>query len=170
MKDLNEIAHELNSDEQPIKELQLSKLLQLPESKIYADQFAGSIIEEVESGNANPLEVFIRIAILEKSLSEAKEAIKAAAISESEKYGKSFEFLGVKVERKEAGTKYDYSACNDIEIGRLENMLKDDTTALKSRQKFLQSIPFDSEVYNDEGTRIFAPIKSSTTTIAITIK
>ena|ERR1035437_7943621 len=140
-------------------------------TKEMAETHAANIIWNVENGRDNPLEAYISIARLEKALAEAKAAIKEDAMKEFDKHGsKTIEIFGATITKKEGGTKFDYSNCNDAELFDLDGKTKKFAEDLKTRQKFLQAIPEGKEVFDGDGIQIFPPTKSSTTVIAVTLK
>ena len=144
-------------------------IMNLPNTKSQSDDFAVKELEKVQNGETEALKTWIKIKFLEESLEGLKEGIKKQALEEAERIGKSGDYFGVKFQIKEAGTKYDYSGCNDHELTILEQLSKNASDGLTARQKFLKAIPVGKEVYGDDGVQLFPPIKSSTTTLAITL-
>jgi hypothetical protein len=136
----------------------LSALTLMPSTKSQVEAFSNSVINEVESGTLNPLDLKVQIKFLQTCLDKIDKATKDSFTSEASKYGKEFEFKGYKVTEVEAGVNYDYS--NDIEWSRLSKLLKERETFLKTLKEPLEVL--DSET--GEITKCYPPIKRSTTT------
>lgn len=149
-------------------ETALSYITVLPSNKEEVRNFAKQIIATVESGGIDPLKLSLRLYWIEKLSEAISKPIKEAIMKEADKYGKSFEMMGVKVEQVEAGTKYDYSACNDPKWNELDEMIKKLGDQKKDREAFLKSINGHVEVPDEttgEMVVVTSPIKSSTTTL-----
>lgn len=139
--------------------------------------FALSLISEIESGNLDPLKVHLQVKCMEDiiKLLNSNTIYKSAVLEAAEKYGqKSFDYQNSKVEIKETGVKYDYSKCNDPEWELLEQQCLSFSEGLKQREAFLKTVPGKGlEILNGitgELVTIYPPAKSSTTSIAITLK
>ena len=82
--------------------------------------------------------------------------------------------MNSKVEIKEVGTKYDFSKCGDPVYEQLEQMAESAKSSLKERSDFLKAIPKSGIPFLDENSgemiTVYPPSKSSTTSIAITLK
>ena len=65
-----------------------------PETKSQVQLFAQQIIEQVESGSIDSLEVHIRCKALITALGQVIESIETLTLAEAEKHGKSFEKHG----------------------------------------------------------------------------
>lgn len=136
----------------------------------------GNVVYEAKktilSGDHNPLDVEIRLKAMEELVKQLRgdADIKAAIIAEAEKYGKSFEYGGCKINIREAGVKYDYASTRDSEWAILDAEAKEIAEKKKAREKFLQSIPTEGTVSPTTGEQIYAPAKTSQTTVAVTLK
>lgn len=139
------------------------------------ESFVNQVIEAVESGNINPLDVQVGLKGFEKiSESVMKHPLyKDALMGQASIHGKSFEYKGAKVEQVESGVKYDYSVCNDAVIDELLLQVDRLNEAVKARQSMLKTIPAKGiEVLNEETgevATIYPPAKSSTSTLKVTI-
>lgn len=124
--------------------------------------------ELLDSGNYNLLDIwhyFKASNRLFKELLDDEDILKAT-ILEAEKQGsKSFKKNDVNFTIKEAGTKYDYSECNDIVLNEINKQLALIEKAKKEREEFLKTIK--SEVYDNNGNQLFAPVKTSKTTLEV---
>ena len=136
----------------------------------------GNLVYEAKkmilSGDHNPLDIEIRLKAMEELVKQLRgdAEIKAAVIAEAEKYGKSFEYGGCKINIREGGVKYDYAATGDSEWAILEAQAKEIGEKKKMREKFLQSIPPSGTVSPETGEHIYPPAKTSQTTVAVTLK
>ena len=108
-------------------------------------------------------------AILEDIETFAKNLV----ISELEKNGGKIELYGTSFQKKEAGTKYDYSQTKDQMHQYLTFELEAAKKSIKDRDDFLKSLPVDGQLITDENTgetyKIYRPIKQSTTTFSATL-
>lgn len=145
-----------------------------PSTKEQIEIFANQLIDDVEQGVTNPLALHIRLTLIEKSFDKVKDAIKKQVVAEAEKHNqKSFDHMGCKIEVKEMGVKYDYSGCNDAEWNRMKFRFDVYEKAIKNRQEFLKALKKKETLVNEETgeiIEIFPPIKTSTTSIAVTPK
>ena len=144
-------------------------------TKAERGEFVTRLVEKLESGEAEPLKVHKQVKCMEdliKQITDNKDYRKYL-LDESAKYGKSFELHNAKFQVKEAGTKYDYSQCNDPELSILQQQLDELTEKVKNRQKFLQLAPQEGIEVLDQSSgevyRIYPPAKQSTTTVTITL-
>lgn len=138
-------------------------------------EFVTRLVEKLESGEMSPLKVHKQVKCMEDLIKQitANENYRNYLLAEAAHYPKSFELHGAKFQVKEAGTKYDYSQCNDYVLTELQQQLDELTEKVKNRQKFLQLAPPEGiEVLEDQSGevyRIYPPSKSSTTTVTITL-
>jgi hypothetical protein len=156
-----------------MEESAVSILRKLPENKKQAEHFVQLIREGIENGETDPLLAYKNIAMLEHIFKKLKSdmIIRDVVLEEAEKFNqKSFEYQGVKYTIKEAGVSYKFDKCNDTEWERLDEQIKSLTEKKKERENFLKTIKPEMEVYNEEGVKLNAPIKQSSTIVAITLK
>ena len=144
-------------------------------TKAERGEFVTRLVEKLESGGMSPLKVHKQVKCMEDLIKQitANDTYKQYLLDEAAKYGKSFELHGAKFQVKEAGTKYDYSQCNDYVLTELQQQLNELTEKVNNRQKFLQLAPPEGiEVLEDQSGevyRIYPPSKTSTTTVTITL-
>lgn len=144
-------------------------------TKAERGEFVTRLVEKLESGEAEPLKVHKQVKCMEDLIKQitANEDYRKYLLNEAAKYGKSFDLHNAKFQVKEAGTKYDYSQCNDYVLVELQQKLDELTEKVKNRQKFLQLAPTEGiEVLEDQSGevyRIYPPSKSSTTIVTITL-
>ena len=127
---------------------------------------------QIEEGNINPLEFAIKARMIIKALEQTLTDTQYLAIGEQEKHGKTAEMFGAVAEIYEAGTKYDYASCNDVEWVILKENVERATEMLKAREKWLRSLTKPENVVDGNGeiVTITPPLKSSSTTLKVTIK
>lgn len=144
-------------------------------TKTERGEFVTRLVEKLESGAADPLQIHKQVKSMEDLIKQitSNEKYQSYVLATAQHYGKSFELNGAKYQVKEAGTKYDYSQCNDPELYAMQKQLDELTEKIKNRQKFLQLAPPEGiEVLEDqtgEVYRIYPPSKTSTTTVSITL-
>jgi hypothetical protein len=153
-------------------ETTISTMSIFPSSKDEVAAFSNKMISELESGNANPLDVLRFQKCFEKVFENVKPTLMEMARTEAEKYGaKKFEYKGLKMELAEVGTKYDFSGCNDAELNTLVSAVESINVKIKERQTFLKALTQPTTVVNDDGevVTLNPPVKSSTSSIKVTV-
>ena len=78
------------------------------------------------------------------------------------------DLYGCKFEKREVGTKYDYSRTNDTVLWEMEAKKAESDKQIKERQKMLQNL--NGEMYNAEGVQLSRATKTSKTKLVATIK
>lgn len=113
----------------------LSKIEGMPTSKQAIQVMANDIIQHVESGEDNPLDVFVKVKALEEALKIAKQSIEDKALEEAEKYGKGvFAHMGANITVRETGVKYDYTSVSSWKS------IQDKIDELKEQQKVIETM------------------------------
>jgi len=144
--------------------------------KLSRQMMARQVINDLAEGNEDPVKIHYNIKCIEEliKLILADKEYKSILLFEAEKHGKTFDFENSKMEVKETGVKYDFHACGDPEWEKLEfeiNILKDKQ---KEREQFLKTIRPDGmnifDPITGEAYTICPPIKTSTTTVTVTLK
>lgn len=170
-------------------ELQLStETLALFQTDKHARKlFVNDLIERLNSGEIEPLEIHLQIKAMEDiitqltSTDEKKNKNFTAAIrykqlllQAAELHGKTFTLHNSKFEIKEAGTTYDYSGCGDPEYNEMIKERADLDFRIKEREAFLKTMPSCGLIVTNKETgetvTVYPPIKKSTTTVAVTLK
>lgn len=171
------------------QELTTTSILSLFETtKVERQDFVIGVVEALDNGNVDPLKIHLQVKCMEDiitQLTSMDEKKNKGSIHFAKKYRdhlltsvqaygqKSFEFQNSKVEIKETGTKYDYSQCNDREIIELTEEQEKIAVKIKARETLLKALPLEGIERVDENgevVRIYPPSKSSTTSVAITLK
>ena len=136
--------------------------------------FTSQVIESLDRGYADPIKTLSAIRNLQSILADIEAFNKELVLTEVEKNGGKVDLWGISVQKREGGTKYDYSQTNDHFYQHLSSALENSKKMVKEREDFLKSLPADGQLITDEDTgdvyKIYRPIKSSTTTVAVTLK
>lgn len=155
-------------------ETALSFVRQLPSTKSQVAMFSDQIRQSLLSGDVEPLELAVYFKAIEKMMESVKETLTELSLAEAEKYGKGeFEFKGAKIVVKELGTKYDYSNCGDRNLEKCNTEISALTEERKGRENFLKSLQYEMTIVDEETgetTKLYPPVKSSTTGISISLK
>lgn len=145
----------------------------MPSKKAEVGTFVSKLINEVNSGTINPLQLRVQIKAIEVALGEVSKATADLQLTEAQKYGaRSFEFAGAKVEISELATRYEYDQCGDIELIELQNKFDEAEEKLKERKRFLQMLSKPMTITSHETGETYdvTPAqKKSTTGLKITL-
>ena len=144
-------------------------------NKEQRQSFTLALIDEIEQGNVDPLKVHLQVKCMEDiiKLLNSNTVYKKSVLDAAEKYGeKSFQYQNSKVEIKETGVKYDFSQCGDPVYRNLEEANEVTSSLMKQRADFLKTVPAAGMELKieDEVITVYPPSKSSTTSIAVTLK
>jgi hypothetical protein len=154
-------------------ETAISTLSQLPETKQQIETFANQLEQGLINGQIIPTDLLRFQKAMEKVFEKIKPTLIESAISEVEQYEKNAVIKGSEFSIVEAGVKYDYSGCNDLEYNMLNNQLEAIKSTLKDRETFLKSIKEPLQMIDEnsgEVYTIYPPKKTSTTTLKVTFK
>lgn len=153
--------------------------------------FVTDIINKLDEGQVNPLEVHLQVKAMEDIITQLtstdpeknKENIEAAkkykehladAFKNYNNGQKSFDFHNAKFTQMETGTKWHYENTNDPVITDLYKQRDELAAKIKERETFLQNVPEKGLVITDEATgetvTIYKPYKTSTTSISVRLK
>jgi len=106
----------------------LSVITEFNLTKSQIEQYAQKAIDQIDTGLYNPLSIQLCLKAMEELIKKIKEGIADQVLMEAEKYGKSFEYMGAKVQLSERRT-YDYS--NDDTWSQINRSLKQREELLK---------------------------------------
>lgn len=151
----------------------ISTITNFTTSKDGITKFVNQCVNEIEAGLIDPLHMSIYLKTMEKIIEGIQAKIKASALSEAEKYGKSFEFRGAKIDVSELGTKYDYVNCCDVVWNDLNKQIAELTEKRKEREAMLKTIKEPVTMVDEttaETWTVNPAIKTSTSGIKVTIK
>lgn len=128
-----------------------------------ADQYLSSIPSEwvldvvnaAENGYLDPLLAFTRLYRLHKLVTDAAEQIKALAVSEAQKYPKTFQFHGCEIQNKSSAGRWDFKGVEEwnrqkATLASIEERYKQ---AFTLREKGMSLVTDDGEELNVEGVK-----------------
>lgn len=129
--------------------------------------FIANIITEAKEGNIDVLKLHMQAKCSEQLMKEllSNDDYKSLVMEQAGKYGKKFEMYNSEFQIKEAGTKWDYSKCEDTTYQELLEQQAEINDKVKAREKLLQTIPASGVVDPDTGAMIYPASKSSTTIV-----
>jgi hypothetical protein len=139
-------------------------------------QLVREIFDEVLNGRINPLELHLRLKSAEEVIKQLTglEPYKAILLDECLKHGKSFNYQTAKIDIREVGVKYDYSGCGNSKLAALYNLQKDIEAEIKSFETYHKGLPAIGLSVVDTGSgeleTHYPPAKTSTTSVAVTLK
>lgn len=150
----------------------LAKIATAPITYVEINNLIHYMKQEILGGDSNPLDVEVQLKAMEECIKQLRsdEDIRDLVLREAEKHGKSFEWRGAKLSVREVGVKYDWASSGDSEWALLDAQIKELSEKRKAREVFLKSIPEMGTVSPDTGETIYRPAKTSTTSIAVTLK
>jgi hypothetical protein len=134
------------------------------------------IFQEVLEGRINPMELHIRMKCLEEVVKQltSMPAYKAIVLDDAEKHGKSFQYHNAKVDIREVGVKYDYSMSGSSELSELYVQAANIDSRIKVLESYLKGLPTSGiQVLNPSTGEVethYPPAKTSTTSVAVTLK
>jgi hypothetical protein len=154
-------------------ETAISTLSQLPETKQQIETFAHSLEQGLNNGQIIASDLLRFQKAMEKVFEKIKPTLIENALNEISQYEKNTIIKGSEFSIVEAGVKYDYSNCNDLEYNTLNTQLEALKSTLKDRETFLKSIKHPLQMIDENSGEvyiIYPPKKSSTTTLKVTFK
>lgn len=150
----------------------------IPTTKVGLQRMAVDMIQQLEDGDVDALELLKTFKMVEKLQEMVKEKMMKAAVDLVEKYPeKDVELHGVTFKKIEAGTKYDYSNCN---YSKMKMILEAETKLKEEKKKtedFLKAIDgsmiiedVDVDTAEVINVTVYPPVKTSTTSVQVMIK
>jgi hypothetical protein len=136
-------------------------------SKSEIQAAATKVINAVLDGNANPIDVYVRLKAVEAACKQALKGVEEEAITESYKHsGKSFTFLGATIQKKEGSLLLDYET--DPVYVKLKEKVKEREEQLKTAY----SMDKKGDIYvTGDGEQVpVVPPKPTKGTLAVTFK
>jgi hypothetical protein len=139
-------------------------------------QVVHDIFQELLHGRINPMELHIRMKCLEEVVKQltSMPAYKAIVLEDAEKHGKSFQYHNAKVDIREVGVKYDYSGCGSGSLANLYEQQERLSAAIKEHETYHKALPLSGVKVVFEATgeveTHYPPAKTSTTSVAVTLK
>jgi hypothetical protein len=146
-------------------ETAISYLTVLPSTADEIKRFSSQIINQVKSGEENPLKLLVLLRALESTAETIREGIGQEIMNEVGKYSeKSFEAFGARVEKSEVGVVYDYSATGDRDWFLINSNVEQWTGARKNREAFLRALREPMTLFDDSTGEVYEvrpPLKKS---------
>jgi hypothetical protein len=138
-------------------------------SKASLKNIASNVITNVEDGNANALREYIKAKGIIELATSITDGLKAAAISEAEKYSSNDKMLGCSFQVKSVPYSYDFS--HDAEWSSLQEQIDALKETQKQREKKMIDAMRYSELVDEYGEVVPAAIIKSGggQTVSITI-
>jgi hypothetical protein len=139
-------------------------------------QVVREIFQELLEGRINPMELHIRMKCIEEVVKQltSMPAYKAIILDDAEKHGKSFQYHNAKVDIREVGVKYDYSGCGNGTLAELYERQEVIAEMIKAREAYHRSLPKTGigaiHPSTGEVETHYPPAKTSTTSVAVTLK
>lgn len=139
-------------------------------------EFTHQLIERLNNGELDPLKTHLQVKALEDMLETLKNSkdYKDAVLNAAVQNGKEFEYMSAKFNVKEVGVKYDYSKCESTAYDEIMTDYNDAAKRKKDMEEFLKKVPHSGlDIINGvtgEVTRVYPPAKSSTTSVAVSLK
>lgn len=119
----------------------MSMLRLMPTKAGEVARFAKQIIESVQNGYTNPLEVKVMMRALRAVAEEVEEEIDENAINEADRYSeKVIEMYGAQIHKSEVGVNYDYAASGFTEWEQIDSEIKTLTERRKEKEAFLRAL------------------------------
>jgi uncharacterized protein (DUF927 family) len=131
-----------------------------------------AVVGALKEGVSDPLITHAQAKQMEEMVKAllSNEDYKKIVQDEAAKHGKTFDLHGAKWQVKEAGAKWDYSQCGDSTYAALMAEKAALDAKIKEREKYLQNIPEAGVADPESGEMHYRAVKSSTTTVALTLK
>lgn len=150
---------------------ELSKLLQLPETKSDIKVYVSKLKHDILEGENDPLKVLKLIKCYEVVFDELKHDpdIEQAIQKEASLYSENtIDLHGCKFTKMERPT-FDFSVCGDSELTSLYSQISILKEKIKERETFLKVVP-DNFVNMETGEILNRPIKTSKSVISVTLR
>jgi len=144
-------------------------------TKAERSSFIADVMERIENGTADAIKVHLQLKAMEeivKSLT-TNESYKTHLIDAAEKNGKKFVAFNAEFSIKEMGQRYDFTYCGDDELLEFYTQQEKLKYLIKEREDFLKKVPvsgMQKVTETGEVITLFPPSKTSTTTVAVTLK
>lgn len=128
---------------------------QLSVSKSGIQVFSKQLIESVQNGEVNPLELNAAFKAMEEIMKQVREAITENQLREAERYSeKIFSAFGCRIEKAEVGVSYDYSICGDPIYNQRAQILEAAKKQLDERVEFLKALKEPLTLVDDESGEV----------------
>lgn len=146
------------------------EIISILPTKANIDLLSKSIIQDVEDGWQNPLDLLVRIKALESLCEQVRSGVETMALAEMGMHGRRADVLGAKVEQCEVGVKYDFSNCP--KWNALSGKEKSLVEERKDRESFLKALSkpiVETDMESGETIEVYPASKTSKTSLKITL-
>ena len=158
--------------EMPDSALSVLRLFEISQTGI--DVFSDQLINEVQAGTLNPLELRAMVKSLELIIDRVNKATQANQLRAADLFpGDSFEAYGVKFLKGDVYTSYNFEGCNDPVWASWAAILEGAKEQVKEREAFLKALKEPLTVVDDETgevSTIRPPNKKSIAGLKVSIK
>lgn len=138
----------------------------LPDKKTEIENFSRQLVNAVQSGEVNPLQLKAIFKSMEAVCEKVEKEIKESILREAGKYpGTTFNAYGFEIQKAENGVKYDYAACGDPIYEQRQSALNAAKTLVDERTAFLRTLKEPLTVVDDESGEVATiqpPVKKGT--------
>lgn len=128
-------------------------------------RFSKLLIEDVQNGKVNPLELLVMLRALERVSETVIDAIQSNIDQAKDKYNeRSFDVLGATVEKSEVAVRYKYETAKDVEWERRKAAVDAAMGLLKEREEFLRTLREPMTAVDTDSGEVFTispPLKTS---------
>lgn len=128
-------------------------------------RFSKLLIEDVQNGNVNPLELLVMLRALERISETVLDSIQSNIDQAKDKYSeKHFDILGATVEKSEIAVRYKYETAKDVEWERRKAAVDAAMGLLKEREEFLRTLKEPLTAVDTDSGEVFTispPLKTS---------
>lgn len=131
----------------------LATITQFNLTRSQIDTFARNVLDEIDTGNYNPLNIHLCLKAMEELVKRLKDGIADQVLAEAQKYGKQFDYLGSKVQLSERRS-YDFS---------YDSIWNDLDKTKKEREELLKHI--SSPLANPETGEMIYPVQFKVTPV-----
>ena len=144
-------------------------------TKLQRSIFVTDVLNRIYNGTADPIKVHLQLKAMEEIVKTLNNDpnYKEHLLDAVSKEGKKFVKFNAEFSIKEMGTKYDYSQCGDTDLLAMLQSIETISEAVKERQTFLKGIPAAGVQQidaNGEVITLYPPTKTSSTTVAVSLK
>lgn len=149
------------------KSIQVVNNIPITKEGVY--EFAERLRIALLEGEINALDLKLHFKALDLVRESIKPELDSLALTQAEMYNKGV-YKGFLISVQEAGTRYDFSGCNDPVWNRLEKQRVNHEKVQKNREAILKNIRQSTPMIDPEtgeACDVFPPVKKSTTTIVL---
>ena len=144
-------------------------------TKAERSTFTINVMERIEEGTADPIRVHLQLKAMEEIVKalNTNERYKELLLDAAEKNGRKFMAFNAEFQVKEMGQRYDFTYCGDDELLEMYTAQDRIKYLIKEREEFLKKVPvagMQKVTETGEVVTLFPPSKTSTTTVAVSLK